>query len=140
VSAPSFVIDASVALAWCLPDEQPAYAASVIHRLRTEDAIAPALWPVECLNALLAAEKRKRLQRSDVERLIGLLREPPIGIDYASVQIAFGNIAALARDYSLSVYDASYLELAIRLRLPLASLDEPLIRAAKKCGVAILKP
>lgn len=134
----SFVLDNSVALAWCFEDEQTPAIMGVLDRLVETGAIVPALWPVEALNGLLTAERRGRITADTRERLAGFLQELPIAIDPEMAGRAWSSVAQLSLQHRLTAYDAAYLELATRLRLPLATSDKPLIAAARGAGVALL--
>jgi len=134
----SFVVDTSVALAWCFEDEQTQPVMNLLDRVTETGAIAPSLWPLEALNALLMAERRKRLDSKHRQRLTGFLRELPITLDTETADHAWTATARLAERYQLTLYDAAYLELALRRKLPLATLDKDLIRAGKMVGIALL--
>jgi predicted nucleic acid-binding protein len=133
-----FVLDASVAVAWCLPDEQNAYADAVIEALRDSYAVAPCIWQLEVSNALLVAERRKRLRRGDADAAIGRLAILPIRIDAAPAG-KIGAELAIAREAALSTYDASYLLCAAGLDLPLATIDAGLRRAAATLSVPLFE-
>ena len=135
----SFVLDASVAVAWCLPDEQSAYADLVIEVLRDSYAIAPPLWRLEVVNALLVAERRKRLSKADAEAAIRRMAILPIRID-ASPAGEFGSEFFVARETALTAYDASYLLCASRLGLPLATADAKLRKAAAYLAIPVFSP
>lgn len=132
---PAFVIDASVALAWCFEDETNVVADRVLERLVDSAGLAPLIWPLEVGNALIGAERRGRLSQAESERFLELLRQLPIHIEPATLTQMFGEGIALAREQNLSTYDAAYLDLAMRSGLPLATLDEALHQAAIRCGV-----
>lgn len=131
------VVDGSVAVAWCFPDKQGAYPQSVLDALATVEAVAPSLWPLEVANALLMGERRKRSTKDETEKSIRFLESLPILIDEATARQAFQETARLARAHNLTTYDASYLELAIRRGLPLATLDARLRTAASAAGVPL---
>jgi predicted nucleic acid-binding protein len=131
----SFVLDASATLAWCFEDEGTVLAASVLERLRDQDAVVPPLWLLELANGLVVAERRGRITRADSTRFLGLVGELPIRIDQTSTLDLASSVMELARQYDLSAYDAAYLELALRLGQPLATLDERLRSAADRAGV-----
>lgn len=136
-----FVLDGSIALAWCFPDKQATYPQLVLDALGGKaEAVAPALWPLEVANALLMGERRKRSSQTDTVAWMGFLSALPITVDTEAAKRAFGDIANLARTHRLTVYDAAYLELAMRLGVGLATLDEELAAAAKAVGVALYKP
>jgi predicted nucleic acid-binding protein len=119
-----FVLDASVTLAWCFPDESTAYTESVLDLLAGGgESTAPALWPFEVANALLMAERRKRITTAQVASVLQRIASLPISIDPIRVDRAFGQILSSARDEKLTAYDAAYLELAMRESLPLTTLD-----------------
>ena len=134
----SFVLDNSVALAWCFEDEQTPAVMALLDRVTETGAIAPLLWPLEALNGLLVAERRRRLNSATRAALTAFLRELPIMLDLDTAERAWGEAAQLAERFRLSVYDATYLELALRRRLPLASLDQGLREAAGAMGVDVL--
>lgn len=138
MNAPSFVLDASTTLAWCFEDESSADAEQILQRLETGEAFAPALWQLEVGNALLGAERRGHSSRVENARFLELLCQLPIRIEDIPAARAWGEILALAREQNLSTYDATYLDLAIRLGSPLATLDETLRQAAKRCSVETL--
>jgi len=131
------VVDASVALAWCFPDEASQYADGVLVALRGQTVAVPAVWGLEIANALLLGERRKRLKQPEILRFVALLEGLSILQDGQAVSESVRNVLPLARAYSLSAYDAAYLELAIRHHAPLATLDGDLQRAAKRAGVRI---
>jgi predicted nucleic acid-binding protein len=131
------VIDSSVALAWCFPDEQGPYPQSVLDSLATAGAVVPSLWPLEVANALLMGERRKRSTPDETLKSVRFLDALPITQDDATGAQAFGYTLHLARAHSLSAYDAVYLELAMRRGLPLATLDDKLKTAAGAVGVPL---
>jgi len=133
-----FVIDNSVVMAWCFQDEASRYADVVLDRLRACEALVPAIWPLEAGNVLLVAERNKRLSVADSARFVALLNELPLTVEQETPQRAMGEILMLAREHRLSTYDASYLDLAMRNGVPLATLDTGLRRAARKCRVPLL--
>jgi len=134
----SFVLDASLALSWSFSDEPSPQDALSFESLGREQAVAPAVWPLEIANALAVAERRGRITRSDAMQLASLFVSYAVEIDALSPNHAFTVVLDIARDYSLSSYDAAYLELAIRRTLPLATLDETLRAAAVAAGVSVL--
>jgi predicted nucleic acid-binding protein len=134
----SFVLDNSVALAWCFEDEQTPPIMALLDRVVETGAMAPLLWPLEALNGLLVAERRHRLDAAKRAELAGLLRALPITLDDDTAEKSWGDTLRLAEAFRLSVYDATYLELAQRRRLPLASMDRALCSAAAAIGVAVL--
>jgi predicted nucleic acid-binding protein len=136
----SFVLDASATLAWCFEDERTAPAVSMLERLRDQEALVPPLWLLELANGLIVAERRGRITRAESTRFLGLVGELPIRIDQTSTLNLASSLMELAREYDLSAYDAAYLELALRLGQPLATLDERLRSAADRAGVGDVTP
>jgi len=133
----NFVIDNSVVMAWCFEDETSQYADAILDRLEVSKAVVPSNWPLEIGNVLLIAERKKRLSQADSIRFIALLSELPIMIEQEPPERMLKEILALAREHQLSSYDASYLDLAMRKGLPIATLDNGLIAAAKRSRVPI---
>ena len=133
------VIDASITLAWCLDDEQSEYAEGILKQVSEDSAMVPSLWPIEVANGLLIAERRGRLSPTEIPRLYSLLSALPIQAAEPSLDRSLGSILTLARSQDLTAYDASYLELAMREGLPLATLDESLRAAAEQAGVELAK-
>jgi predicted nucleic acid-binding protein len=134
----SFVVDNSVALAWCFEDEHTRPIMDLLDRVAESGAVAPSLWPLEALNGLLMAERRKRLDGKRRQRLAGFLRGLPVTLDTETADQAWTATARLAERYRLTLYDAAYLELAQRRKLPLATLDKDLIRTGKTLGMTLL--
>jgi predicted nucleic acid-binding protein len=136
-----FVADASVTLTWCFEDEAMAWTDALLGILRAGDeATVPAHWPVEVANAILIAIRRGRISRDKANRFLVDLRALPIRIDTESGETAFDQTFKLAEQYNLTIYDAAYLELAIREGLPLATLDDELRKAARAAGVVLAEP
>jgi predicted nucleic acid-binding protein len=134
-----FVLDASVAVAWCFEDEATQFTESVLDLLSAgAEALVPSIWPVEVANALLIAERRKRIALAQVTAILQKIAGLPIAVMPIDPSRSFDHILPVARQQSLSGYDAAYLELALRQGLPLATLDEQLRRAAKTTGVVLL--
>ncbi|HYM76615.1 MAG TPA: type II toxin-antitoxin system VapC family toxin [Candidatus Dormibacteraeota bacterium] len=135
-----FVLDASMTLAWCFTDESTAFTEAVLDLFRNgTDAIAPAIWPFEVANALLMGERRKRVTSAQVAAILKRVSDLPVSIDPTRRDYVFGSILLLARREQLTVYDASYIELALREGLPLATLDDQLRHAARTTGVSLLR-
>lgn len=127
----AFVLDASVALAWMLPDEaNSAEARRLIDVAVEEGAVVPTHWRLEVGNGLLMAERRGRVRGGTVDALLGRLAALPIALDPETAVRAWDAAPALVRRHGLNLYDAAYLELAVRRRLALASFDAALRRAA----------
>ncbi len=132
------VLDGSMTLSWCFEDEAVDACMAVLQAVRTGEAVVPSIWPLEVVNALLVAEKRKRMSAAKSDSFIAELGVLEIQVEEADSNRTFGAVLALARQTGLTSYDASYLELAIRSNLPLASLDAPLRKAARARGVKLI--
>jgi predicted nucleic acid-binding protein len=131
-----WVIDSSMALAWALPDETSKEAERFLSRLSTRSILwVPALWWYEMANALLMAQRRKRLTEAGRIRLMELYRKLPIRTDMMLDSDIMWRFHTLAMEYNLSAYDAAYLELAQRRGLGLATVDQHLHGAAQKAGI-----
>lgn len=133
-----FVLDASIALSWCFTDESSPLTQSLLKKLENETAWVPSIWPLEIGNILISAERRKRIIYADMIQFLELLGHLPIKIDDDTSSKAFHEILLLAHSEKITTYDASYLELALRRGLPLASKDNALCKAAKYLGVEVL--
>jgi predicted nucleic acid-binding protein len=133
------VVDGSVAVAWCFPDEKGDYPQAVLDSLATAGAVVPSLWSLEVANALLMGERRKRSTPDETAKSVQFLESLPIAVDDVTASQAFGHTLHLARAHNLSTYDASYLELAMRRGLPLATLDAKLKAAAVTVGVSLFR-
>ena len=130
------VLDNSIVLSWCLADEGVPVAERAM-RLAIEDgAVVPGIWWYELRNALVVNERRGRLDAEDTRSTLADLRELRIAIDHDHDESV---LLDLSREHKLSVYDAAYLEVALRRALPLASLDQRLCTAATACHVALLE-
>lgn len=132
------VIDASVALAWCFPDEQNAYADQVLEELEGRPVVVSSVWALEIGNGLLVGARRKRLSQADIPQFLKLLESLPLQELSRPVLTHIREILPLGREYGLSAYDASYLEAAIRSGADLATADAALERAARQAGISIL--
>lgn len=130
----TFVVDASIALAWCLADEADPAANRALAVLEESAGAAPAIWPLEVANGLRSAERRGRLDEVDSLRVTRLLRALPIRIEAVGIASAMGRVLPMARALGLTAYDAAYVELAVRADLPLATLDDQLARAVVAAG------
>jgi predicted nucleic acid-binding protein len=136
----NFVLDASVALLWLAPATSPAgvrYADAVLKALKAAEAVVPSLWPLEVGNVIVKLEAKGVVTEAEAQRFIVLLGRLGVMTDPATAGQALGDTLNLARRYRLSVYDAAYLELAMRMNLPLATLDTGLAKAAALAGVSI---
>jgi predicted nucleic acid-binding protein len=132
------VIGSSLAAAWCFPDERTDYTNAVLRVVSTPiEVTAPRLWAYEVRNSVLMGLRRKRIGKAHAEYFLDSLKGLPIRL---SDPLSYDGVFALADRYGLTVYDAAYLDLAVREGLPLASLDTALIRAAGQSGVGIFLP
>ena len=133
------VVDASVALAWCFPDEASEYADGVLEALEGRTVIVPAVWALEIANALVVAERRKRVKQADVRLFLELLGGLTIIEHSQTAADTVSHVLPLAREYDLSAYDAAYLDVAARQGAPLATLDRALRKAGRSAGIKIFK-
>jgi predicted nucleic acid-binding protein len=133
------VVDASIALAWCFPDETSDRAEDILVSLEGKTMLVPAVWSLEIANAVLVGERRKRLNHPEIKRFTTLLESLSIVQDARPVANHVKDVLPLARAHGLSAYDAAYLELSIRHGAPLATLDEKLQEAAKRAGITIFE-
>lgn len=134
----AFVVDSSVALAWCFDDEATPQTDSLLTRLASEAAAVPAWWFIELTNVLALAEKRGRITTVKTADFISLIEGFDLEVDGDAPGRAFDHVMRLCRAHNLTAYDAIYLDLALRRQLPLATLDEPLRKAATASGVSLL--
>lgn len=134
----AFVLDASVAVAWCFDDEGTPAAWALLDRLRTAPGYVPTIWALEIGNILLGAERRRRITRARTTEFMEILDALDIRADSDVQPRALRVVLPLAREQDLTTYDASYLELAMRLGLPLATKDRALARAATTLRVEVL--
>ena len=134
----AFVVDASVALAWCFEDEESVAAYRVLARLESDAAVAPPIWPLEVANGLRSAERRGRIDEREMPGLVRLLTTLPIEVEAVGLVRALGDVLPMARSLGLSTYDAAYVDLALRRGLPLATADEYLAQAAEAAGVELV--
>lgn len=131
----AFVLDASITACWILPDEQSAAADAILERLYSEIGGVPALWWYEVRNLLVVNERRGRLSTEASDRALRSLSLLSIDIDFEATG---ETVLDLARRHRLTFYDAAYLELALRKRVPLATFDEALRSAARAEGVELI--
>jgi predicted nucleic acid-binding protein len=134
----AFVVDCSVSLAWFLEDERNAFTDSVLRATESADHWVPAVWPLEFANGLLMAQRRRRIDRA--ARLDALKRVLLPGLHIDTVPLDMQAISALAERRDLTTYDASYVELALRLGIDLVTLDRGLAQAAAAEGVVVQAP
>jgi predicted nucleic acid-binding protein len=134
VLTPAFAVDASVSAAWLLPDEATPYTDAALQATTVTEVWVPALWLLEMANLLQSAQRRRRInatQRAELAAAAAGLR-----LQVCREPVTLTTLDRLAAEHALSAYDACYLELALRRRLPLATLDQALLTAMQRCGVA----
>lgn len=133
-----FVLDCSMAIAWILPDDKMNEKADeVLSLLDSMGAKVPTIWPLEVINVLSLAERQKKLTAVEVAEFKEFISLLPIEIDNSTSLRAMGSIHTLAITEQLTSYDASYLEIAMRENLPLASFDKELKKAAQRNNVRL---
>ena len=136
----SFVLDNSVTMRWFFGDGRPqelAYAVKVLDAMKEANALVPATWGLEVANVIARAEAKGLVTEARGGAFLEMLEGVDIEADTATFHHALTDTLQLARRYKLSAYDASYLELALRLGIPLATLNKDLQKAAKKSGIKI---
>jgi predicted nucleic acid-binding protein len=135
----SFVVDASVGFAWVYQDQATPETIKLLQDIALgETAVVPSLWFLEMANVLLVAQRRHRLTVGQRKATLEKLTAMQFTVDEEAARNAFGKISELAEKHGLTVYDATYLELALRRKLALASRDEALRSAAKRSGIKLL--
>lgn len=135
---PAFIADASVAIGWVHPDQATSETAAMLDAIEGGATLeVPALWTLEVANALTVLVRRRTLTEEDRQTSLGWLRALTIRVDHDMASLAFSTLSELASAYDLSIYDATYLELAERRTLPLGCKDGPLKKAAKRRGIQL---
>jgi len=134
----AFVLDCSMTMAWVFSDEATDATDALRESLLSDSAVVPALWSVEVGNVLLVATRRGRIVEEDWVRVRRILAAFPIDVDPASPERVLSAVLPLASEHGISVYDAMYLELSLRLGLPLATLDRKLAAVCDAAGVETL--
>ena len=136
----AFVLDASMTAAWCFEDQSTPYTEAVLQAvINGAEVIVPAIWRVEVANVLVVAERRKKISTETSMRFILALKKFAIIVDLDGLDEVFGKVIDHARRYQRSAYDASYLELAHRRGLPLATKDGPLKAAADALRIPLFQ-
>jgi predicted nucleic acid-binding protein len=133
------VLDCSLTMAWFFEDEATAFTDALFSALPDSDLHVAVLWPLEVSNVLMLAERKGRTTQTKIGQFVDAISKQPILIDRDGLDRAFTHLAAIAKRRRLTIYDAAYLELAIRAGLPLATLDKPLQSAAVAEGVELVK-
>jgi len=135
-----FIADSSVGVAWAVHSQASEATDELLDSVAAgSPLVVPTLWPFEVANSLLVLLRRKKILAEDREQALGALARLPLVVDDEGPRLAWGRISQLAAAHGLSVYDAVYLELAVRRKLPLASRDEALCKAAQSCRVKLLR-
>lgn len=133
-----FVLDASVALSWCLPDESNRYADGVLAKIGDWTPVVPALWSLEVTNALLVAQRRGRINSDQLGEMTTWLSAIPIELESMAMKRTIRDVMPIARAEEIPVYDACYVELAQRHGIPLATVDGALTNVAKRRGIGLI--
>ena len=134
----ALVIDASIALAWVHPSQATNQTAELLTDVENgSKLVVPSLWFLETANALLVLERRKKLTKAERTKALARLAALNVTCDELGYTAVFARVSELASKHGLSVYDACYLELSTRRKLPLASLDTALLSAATREGAKL---
>ena len=134
----AFVLDCSVTLSWLLPDERGTATDALVDKLERTTAVAPAIWPYEVANALLVAQRRARIGDDDLLRVRRALAALPIEVEAVARDHVLSVVSELGRHLEITSYDAAYVELAARRRLPLATLDARLRKACATLKIEVI--
>jgi predicted nucleic acid-binding protein len=135
----AFVVDASVAVAWVHPDQaSPESDACLDAMVDGAELFVPAVWPLEVANALTVLTRRSKLTVDEGDAARGWLKQLRVRVDHEGSAVAFTALPTLATRFAVSIYDAAYLELAARRKLPLGCKDGPLRAAAKRHGITLI--
>lgn len=135
------MLDNSVCAAWCFEDQATEYTDAVLRSvINGSEVVVPLIWRLEIANALVVAERRRKISRESADLFLRSLQQFNITVDLTGSDHVFGEVLVHARTHQRSAYDASYLELARRRRLPFATRDEPLKKAAQELGISTFLP
>lgn len=135
----SFVIDNSIVMSWFFEEEHNKKSQEVLDQLSSNQACVPSLWPYELANALFVAEKTKGIKEADSTAFINDLKTLPIVIENNNFEGITKDILSISREHRITVYDACYVELALRKDLPLASFDKDVLAVCEKIGIKLLE-
>ena len=133
-----FVLDASISVSWCFEDETNPTADRALAALDSGAAMVPLVWAAEVGNALMRGERRGRITPDQIVQSLGAIASLEIVTDDDHVTGRLTDLLHLARTHRLSLYDAIYLDLAVREHLALATVDAALARAAQAVGVPLI--
>jgi predicted nucleic acid-binding protein len=137
----SFVLDTSITIAWCFEDQSTPYTEAVLQAvIDGAEVVVPVIWKLEVVNALVVAERRRKITPEKSAKFVRDLQQFNIKVDLDGLNQVFSDVMDHARRRQRSAYDASYLELAKRQSLPLATKDEPLKKAAGTLGILLFRP
>lgn len=135
----AFVLDASIAFAWVFPEQATPASETMLGSVESGAvAVVPPLWFLEISNGLLVAQRRNLITAIERRQALDGLSALALTVDEQDPRDAFGRTVTLAEQQGLSVYDATYLEVALRRGLPLGSRDHALLAAARRCGVTVI--
>jgi predicted nucleic acid-binding protein len=136
-----FVLDNTVTMAWCFAEEATDFTETLLSRLSnlTDSAVVPVLWLYEVVNVAELAVRKGRITEEKAHSFLESLADLPIEIENPTRAQMFVAVRELASKHMLTAYDASYLELAIRHKVPMAALDNALMKAAKAAGIDLLE-
>lgn len=132
------VVDASIALTWIFSDERSPNTDAIFRRVGIEGAQVSAIFHIEVGNVVIQAEKRNRISAAYAAERLGIIEALPITVDWETTKAAWRQTLELSRAEALTLYDASYLELALRLGANLATLDSALAKAALRRGLTVI--
>ena len=127
-------------MSWCFEDESDSYSEAVLDSLADGEAFVPGIWPLEVGNVLLVAERKKLLSEASAVRFLELISSLPLAVEQETPDRMLREIVSLAREQGLSTYDASYLDLAMRMDLPMATLDASMRKAARRLKIPRYEP
>ena len=134
----AFVADCSVVLAWCFKDEATDETGLVLRRARQESICVPSIWPIEVANTIVLGKRKGRIDAAQRDEFLEVLDSIHVVIEHAELGVIMRETMRLAEHHRLTAYDASYLELAMRRSLSLASRDRELVAAARQVGVELI--
>ena len=134
----SFVLDASVSLAWHFGDQNEEVTREIVNRAADQGVVVPPYWQLETANGLLRGERMGRTNGQAIALFVDQLSTLPLRIDPLDANAAFDIMLPLSRDYGLKIFDAGYLLVAIRTQLPLATFDKKLAAAARTAGISVI--
>jgi len=131
-----FVADASVTTTWIFPDEEPVLQKEMELQRASIRIHVPSIWPLEMANVIVSALRRGRFPEHRIDEAVDYLAGLPVSVEQDPAEIS--TLVGLATAYRLTADDAAYLELALRLGVPLATMDDGLLEAARSAGIPVL--